>query len=302
MDRKNLIQRATDYFGVAYYGFLALYSLYELFFGGNYVSSIVIAPLFYVLTTLGLLYFMLSPFYLIAAVQNEYKKSLLEDARTFFLGGIVLIAAAVALTNGYLLPEDRHILFDKSSWIFALIAIVDIIHRQKLFGTLKSQEDRSLEERLEKAVFTYKEGIITAVILLGGYSLLSIAYSNPGKTDTLGFITFTSGFGLLLIIILQAINIKLGKKFKKTTSNSPHAPIAQGQRRAARKYHPLIWPIWSGTLFSLIIALLTYHSLVHLSSHTSLEHVFIAIFALNYAMLAFVRLWDTRRQSKEVMS
>jgi hypothetical protein len=291
---RNLIHRATDYFGIAYYGFLALYSLYELLFGGEYLSTIVVSPLLYTLLTLGLVWLSLIPFYLFVGLRRNDSDLFIGRVLIHLSVGGVLIAGAIIMANEYMTSEEASLfVFARETWLFSAIAVVDILLRPWFFKT-SDDEGEDLVKRLEGITSSFSSGNIAAVILIFGIMYIKGAPQICGNVCML-----TLMYILPFTIILESLNIQLAKRYPSAAkAGSLNFPIKQIYRHRASEYPHVLWPSWASILFSLPISLSAYLLLFLLTLLFPFKRLFIIVFAINYGLLAVIRLRDIHTLGK----
>jgi hypothetical protein len=303
MDRKNLIHRATDYFGVAYYGFLAMYALYEMFFGQENISLIVIAPLSYTLFVMGGIELLLAPLSVIVGLIKIDIDLLINRSISNFFMGIFIIAGALLLFSVYAAPEDAvNLVIVPESWVFALIAIVEILLRRLVFQTTVDPKKKGLNHRVRQASCSYMPGIISIFVLVAGFYYLHLfdgllrSTNITSKVVLIFILFFIPGF-----FLLEIINFWLADTFPRGSSTSVLKTSTQNKENKDVKR---FWPWYLSIFFSLPLSVLGSFLLTHLAQWLPDKQLFILVIAFNYALLALSR-WgeinDLEKQDREVL-
>lgn len=222
MANKNFIQRATDYFGVAYYSFLVGYAVYEFILGREFVSILVIGPLFYTFTIYGLIEFLLIPYVAVASLSAGESEGW-ERIKTNFSVGLFSLGFATWVGLGYLSPTEQASLIEAGSLIFILIVVSEILIRV-LLHPLKKEGKRSFLERVNKVGEVYPMGAIAVVGFFAGIMVLGLLYMPTDRSD-LESVTLSGGITFIIsLLIIEWINRKLGKASKQTLILKPVRP------------------------------------------------------------------------------
>jgi hypothetical protein len=210
MKFQSLIYRSADFFGIAYYGFLALYSLYELFIGGSYPALLVVSPLIYALGILGILRIILSALYAISALR-KWRKELLREAAWHFAIGHISFGITIVLVLYYVSPDDWESLIEPSAWFFISFAVADVLLRIMFYQPAEDTAKDAWIARLRQASSSYPIGSIAlAILMIGAYILISLFSFrlDLGAANTI--------FGILLVysiftFIYDNLNRMLGE-------------------------------------------------------------------------------------------
>ena len=147
MKKQNLIHCTIDYFSIAYYGFLALYSLYEFLFGREYISMLVAGPIIYAFLIYGTLHLLLIPFYVVGKLLTKEKR-IWEQIKTGLACGFWSFVLVLVMADSYLNPAELNSLFEPGSLALMLIVVIEIMLRI-LFSqhpkTIKNEYCRTLK-------------------------------------------------------------------------------------------------------------------------------------------------------------
>jgi hypothetical protein len=298
MKKQNIIHRTIDYFGIVYYGFLALYSLYELFFGEEYISIIVVGPLISAMLTIGTLYIILSPLYLFVPFREDTENPFEHAAGNFLLGAITVGVAALFISN-FVTPEEHIAFIEPIFVIFIFITIAEILIRVFSKNLSNTGEKESLREKIEQAASGYPLGMIVIGFLILGFIGMILFYF-PTLVINIPLRIFVGiGYFFAFFLLLDEVNKALGKEFRKDQSSiafmHPDPP-----KQVASQEHPI--RLWSSCLtlpLSFLFALATYLLLFVLEFPLTPTQYFIIVSFCTYVYLTWVRIKETRQHDHQ---
>jgi hypothetical protein len=214
---RYLIRRATDDFSVAYYGLLAGYALYEMIFGGEYISIIVVAPLFYTFLTMAGLLLIFPIFDLFQVLFggkrfNRYGEihelndfgQYMRSSLTSIIMALIFIGIAIGLVLINVDSAERTTVFEPVAWLIFLFTFIDILLRTFIFNR---QEDQYHSEDWKKKLFrAYPIGKAAFIILgIGPVVLLHVIFfsfgfaSDPQSYPYLIFLFFFPSITLFVL-------------------------------------------------------------------------------------------------------
>lgn len=300
---RDLIYRITDYFGIAYYGFLALYALYEFIFSAAYVSIVVIAPLFYALVFLAgssVLIFFLNVYE--ATLDSRRRKALLKEAWGHIWVAILSILAAVGPVVAFSLREKPMNLFGGYSLVFFFFTIVEILSRSSFTNTLKKDKEIRFSKRLDRLFSAYPTGAIALLGIFFGFWLIIIISTPPENLFTEVTLTAIVFYFLTFFFYVDWLNKKALRWWKKQRPyqrSSLSSKLEFWSKRHPSR--PRLWPFWTSFLLTAIFTLLAYYYLGQLFSQITSRRLFILLFAGIYAIIAWHRWKEVKQlRSKEV--
>jgi hypothetical protein len=294
MTKQNIIHRSIDYFGIAYYGFLALYSLFELFFAGGNISMLVLGPIIYAFSIYGTLHLVLIPFYALGKFFSK-EKGIWEQIKTNFAVAIWSLFLVIWIADMYLDPTELDSLFETSSLAIMLIAIIDILVRLLLFQPAENGRKINLLDRLKRVDEVYPIGSITVAGFFVGFYVMAFLYLPTDRHDPTGVI-FSGGIILLLyLLLIEWINRKVGKGHQG--NDHPMVNHVVDGKKGHLLFHKKInrrWSFWITLLGAIVLTFITYNLLSFTMSQIPHRRFFILIFVETYALLAWIRWMETR--------
>lgn len=283
------MHRATDYFGIAYYGFLALYSLYELFFGGEDISSLVVAPIFYAFAIYGALHVFLIPFYAIGKLLTK-EKGIWEQIKGCIAAIFWSLICLTWIADIYLHPAELDSLLETSSLALMLITIIEILLRILFFQDTEKDGKMNIVGRLKRVDDAYPMGSITFAGFFMGLFVLSILYL-PTARQNIGFIILSGSIIFALYLLLfEWINRKAGKRHQE--HDHPMENLVVDGKKGQMLYQTQtgrLWSPWISVLAAIVSAFLTYNLLSFTMSQVPGRRLFILVFIQIYALLAWIR-------------
>lgn len=294
VDQKNIIQRATDYFGVAYYGFLALYSLYELFFGGEFVSILVVGPIIYTFVIYGMLHLLLVPFYALGKLLTK-EKGIWEQMNTSLAMGFWFFVLVLCIGDIYLNPTELNSLFEPSSLTLMLIVVIEIMLR--LLFSQRSENNRRMNivERIKRLDEIYPIGPITFVGFFMGLLILGFLYMPTDRQDGKSILFFCTIMFVFFWLLFEWVNRKLGVWHLR--KEDPERALAIENKKEWLLFQKPIVHLcspWISLLAAVVYAFLTYYFLSFTMSQIPFDRLFILVFAGIYALLAWIRWMEAR--------
>jgi hypothetical protein len=299
MQRENIIHRATDYFGILYYAFLALYSLYELFFGGEYVSILVIGPLFYAFAIYGILNLILIPIYAIGKLITK-EKGVWGEIKGSFAMALWSLLCAVWIADEYLIPEARYPLVDLNSWALMLIVVVEILLRTLFFQRSQKDEKPNIAERLNQVSKAYPMGAITSIGILLGLIVVGLLYLPTDSQNMKSILLFSILILLPYLVLFEWINRRGGKAHHREYPSEEASTIEGKQRQQLLQTRTArLWPLWISLLEAILATFITYNLLNITMPQIPDKRLFILIFAGIYALLAWIRWTEIKGLGKE---
>jgi hypothetical protein len=298
-------QTTINFSLILYYIFLAGYTFYFLILRSEFLPAIIVAPIFYILLTLGAWSLILAGIALIVSVIYR-SRELLGESKDRFLLGVLPIGIALGLLIVYVSPAERWQLLSLKALIFIPITIIDILIRLSNRKFLSPKDKQHWLKEIKRAAEAYPIGPLAILVLFFGFYVVALfsapSYGPDWKIFIQTCLIYWVGFTFLYIWLYKAV-------FQKSPIRSPlaekHITPEDLERTTTRanQQDPISSVVVVAILTLAMVSALALYLILNrlLMKLPNEKHFFIPLFAFFYLLLAWTQWEDLKKLRRQDM-
>jgi hypothetical protein len=297
--RQSFLHHATDYFGVAYYGFLAVYAVYDFFVVREHASLLVIGPILYALTIYGILHWLLIP---LAAIAGLFAREggAWDQIKTSFSFGVWSFVLALWIAEVIFEPKEIYSLTQPGSVVLVIIVAIEILLRILLHQYDENNKKLTLLERLKRVDDAYPMGSITILGFFLGLIFFGFLYLPVNRHDFESVLLSGAFIFTVSISLVEWINRRLGKRIRTDEESDQTLSVERKKGQLLfQSEKPRCWSFWITLLAAILSTFIIYNILSFVMSSVVGKRLFTLIFAGIYALLAWIRWHEAHTSSQQ---